>query len=192
MSHPGSNDPQTAYTSSTLHFPETVGAGGGGGVGGSVQLEEGHANPVLEYLDPGTRQRMRLVVVGKDGESEQTEIRLTAEPAYAGTAVSANNGANVSAHSFLTAEDADGNTSSAVVSHADSAQGFLRVAAGGSQTSAAVIVTNASDGEARVSLMPSGDVESGVPGAGVVLQSPNGTRYRITVANDGTVGATAA
>ncbi|MDQ0620092.1 hypothetical protein [Arthrobacter globiformis] len=39
---------------------------------------------------------------------------------------------------------------------------------------------------------PNGEYENNVPGQGLILKSPNGTRFRITVADDGTLSATPA
>jgi len=39
---------------------------------------------------------------------------------------------------------------------------------------------------------PNGEYENNVPGGGIVLRSPNGTRFRLAVADDGTVSATPA
>ena len=36
-----------------------------------------------------------------------------------------------------------------------------------------------------------GDIETTTAGDGVILKSPNGTRYRLTVANDGSLSTTA-
>ena len=55
---------------------------------------------------------------------------------------------------------------------------------GGTKTEKAAILA---DGSAQFS----GDIETTTAATGVILNSPNGTRYRLTVANDGTLSTTA-
>ncbi len=48
------------------------------------------------------------------------------------------------------------------------------------------------NGSNRLTLNSSGDAEILTDGKGLILSSPDGTRYKITVANDGTVTSSAA
>lgn len=190
MSHPGSNDPSTAYLTSGGGDLPGAGGGGGGVPTLNVDLADGNDNPVLSFADAGHQTRMSVIITGKDGEASESDVVLAAAPATA-KMLAGNNGSTVMARLLLAVEDDNGDTQSTVVSHAETSGAYLRVTANDAQTSAAVEVSTPNDG-LKVSIFPTGDVESHVPGAGVVLQSPNGTRYRIVVANDGTVSAAAA
>lgn len=54
-----------------------------------------------------------------------------------------------------------------------------------------VTVRRGSDGATLAKVDSTGQFESMTPGAGVILRSPDGTRYRLTVANDGSLVTTA-
>lgn len=190
MAQPGPNDPSTAYEA--YEQPAGGAGGGGGGVPSlNVELGEDNDNPVLSFADSGQQNRVNLIVTGTSGDPSTTGFVLTAEPAYARLTTTDTGSIRIS-QALVTVEDFDGNTLSAVSSYADSTKGYVRVATAAAQTVAAVSVLTAADGDPVVSVFPSGDVESHVVGAGFVLRSPNGTRYRIAVGNDGTLSAAAA
>ena len=66
----------------------------------------------------------------------------------------------------------------------------LRVRLAPSQTANAVEVQNSSGG-VLASISPGGDVEVTDAARGLILKAPNGTRYRVTVSNAGTLVTTA-
>lgn len=84
-----------------------------------------------------------------------------------------------------------------VVGQSNAADGASAVAVVSNTTSAwsnaAAKLHSFRNGSAEKSaVMANGEFEHAVAGAGIVLKSPDGTRYRITVANGGTLSVTAA
>jgi hypothetical protein len=184
-SGPGPNDPDTAY-------PDSGGGGASTTAPFNVELADGYQNPVLSFTDPTPRNRLYANITGEDGTAGEVDFELDTAGATAKLVANTDGFDAQLALLLLTTQGSNELTQSSVVASSENGTAFVRVTVPADQTEGAIIVANVDTSNPQVSIYPTGDIESHIAGAGLLLKSPDGTRYRVKVANDGTVSAVAA